>query len=300
MIARQLISVCILLTSSFLNAQTPSPESKPLPDIPALMHQVEINQRLAEAREKDYLYREESTLHERGKSGEIKKTEERGFEIFYTQGVRVARLIRKDNKDLSPEELAKEDARIDKEVAKAKERRARGDASGKETDSDGHDEITVARILELGTFSNPRRILVAGRPTIVVDYAGNPSAKTHNPGEGMIKLITGLICIDEQDKFIQHAEGHFTANFKVGAGLVADVSQGTSFSATFAKINDEVWLPTQLDAHGHLRYLLFFAFNGDLTTRSSGYRRFKATSTILPGVTVAPGDPSGTPSDPQP
>ncbi len=263
------------------------------------MRQVETNQRLAESVEKDYLYREDSTLNELDKSGHVKKTEERAFEIFYIEGVRVARLIRKDNKDLSPDELAKENVRIDKEVAKAKDRRAKADTSGKETDTDGHDEITASRILELGTFSNPRRILVAGRPTIEIDYNGNPNAKTHNAGEGAIKLITGIVCVDEQDKFIQHAEGHFTDNYKVGGGLVADISKGTSFAATNLKINNEVWLPGHFEAHGHIRYLLFFSINGDAKITTSGYHKFKATSTILPNITVAPPDSTPPPAPPQ-
>lgn len=289
---RTAIPVFVLLVAATLHAQTVAPEDKPLPDIPTLMRQVEINQKLAESVEKNYIYREDSTLNELNKSGGIKKSEERAFEIFYLDGVRVARLVRKDNKDLTPDELARENSRMDKEVAKAKERRAKADASGKETDSEGRDEITVSRILELGTFSNPRRILVAGRPTIVVDYTGNPSARTHNPGEGAIKLIAGIVCVDEQDKFIQHAEGHFTDNFKLGGGLVADISKGTSFAATNTKINDEVWLPAHAEAHGHLRYLLFFSINGDATIKTSGYRKFKATSTILPNLTIAPPDPA--------
>jgi hypothetical protein len=292
------IPLYLLLSATILHAQTTTAaatDDRPLPDIPTLMRQVETNQRLAESVEKDYLYRDDSTYNELDKSGALRKSEERAFEVFYIDGVRVARLVRKDNKDLSPDEIAKENARIDKEVAKAKERRAKADASGKETDSDGHDEITVSRILELGTFSNPRRILVAGRPTIEVDYTGNPNARTHNAAEGAIKLMSGIVCVDEQDKFLQHAEGHFTDNFKLGGGLVADVRKGTSFAATSAKINDEVWLPSHIEAHGHIRYLLFFSINGDFSMRTSGYRKFKATSTILPNITVAPPDPTPNP-----
>jgi hypothetical protein len=301
---RHTIPLFLLLSATLLHAQITStpdsvPDEKPLPDVPTLMHQVETNQRLAESLEKNYIYREDSTLNELNKSGGIKKSEERAFEIFYLDGVRVARLVRKDNKDISPDELAKENERIDKEVAKAKERRAKADGSGKETNSAGQDEITVSRILELGTFSNPRRIMVAGRPTIEVDYTGNPSAKTHNPGEGAIKLITGIVCVDEQDKFIQHAEGHFTDNFKLGGGLLADISKGTSFAATNTKINDEVWLPAHAEAHGHIRYLLFFSVNGDATIKTSGYHKFKATSTILPNITVAPPDPASVPKPPE-
>jgi len=283
-------------------AAEPTPE-KPLPDIPTLMREVEVRERAAEAIEKDYIYREDSTFHEVDSHNAVKKTEERAFDIFWIDGVRLARLVRKDGKDLSPDELKKENDRIDKDVAKAKERRAKADTEGKDTDSDGRDVITASRILELGTFSNPRRILVAGRPTIEVDYNGDPKAKSHNPGEAAIKLLTGIVCIDEQDKLLQHAEGHFTGNFKVGGGLVADIRQGTSFSATYVRINNEVWLPSTFDAEGHLRYLLFFSLNGDAHMRATDYRKFKASATILPGITEVPPDPppqSPNPAAPQP
>ena len=269
----------------------------PLPDISTLMHQVEAHQRLAEAIEKDYIFREDSVFNERNPQGGIKKTEGRGFEIFWINGVRIARLVRKDGKDLSPEDLRKENDRIDKEVAKAKERRAKADEDGKETDSHGHDEITVSRILELGTFSNPRRQLVNGRPTILVDYNGNPDAKTHNPGEAALKLLQGTVWVDEQDRTIEHAEGHFIDNFKIGGGLLASVHKDTSFKWTTVRINDEVWLPSTVDAQGQARYLLFFSLNGDAHIHASDYRKFKATSTILPNVTpVAQPPDSHTPA----
>ena len=37
----------------------------------------------------------------------------------------------------------------------------KADASGKETDPDGRELITVSRLLELGSFSNPRRAYVS-------------------------------------------------------------------------------------------------------------------------------------------
>jgi hypothetical protein len=262
------------------------------------MREVETHQRLAESIEKDYLFREDSTFNELNGQGAVKKTEERAFEIFWLQGVRVVRLVRKDNKDLTPDELKKENDRIDKEVAKAKEKREKADESGKETDSHGHDEITLSRILELGTFSNPRREQVNGRPTILVDYTGNPGTKTHNPGEAALKALAGTIWVDEQDKAVQHLEAHFIDNFKVGGGLVVSVHQGTAFTLTNVRINNEVWLPGTLDAHGQARYLLFFSLNGDAHIRSSDYRKFKATSTLLPNFTPAPPDTAPDPTAP--
>ena len=55
---------------------------RPLPDIPALMHAVEMNQRAAEAIEKDYLYRSLVTEQETDAHGGIKKTETGSMRSF--------------------------------------------------------------------------------------------------------------------------------------------------------------------------------------------------------------------------
>ena len=98
-----------------------------------------------------------------------------------------------------------------------------------------------------------------------------------------MKDLTGTVWVDEQDKVIVRGEGHFVNDFKIAGGLVADIKAGTSFSGTFTRINQEVWLPANFDAQGHFRYLLFFNLNGNAHIRTTGYRKFKATSTILPG-----------------
>ncbi len=264
---------------------------KPLPDIPKLMHEVEANQKAAEAIEKDYLYRSVQTEQELNKHGEVKKTETREYDEFWVEGVPVHRLTRKDGKELSAAEQKKESERIDNEVAKAKERRAKADRKGKETDPLGHDEITVSRLLELGRFTNARRMQLNGRNTIAVDFAGDPAAKTRNRAEDVIRDLAGTAWVDESDRVLVKVEGHFLNTFKIGGGLVANIQKGTSFGFEQRKVNGEVWLPAILEGHGSARALLFFSFNGNVRAVDSDYRKFKATSTILPGIDkVEPAD----------
>ena len=54
------------------------------------------------------------------------------------------------------------------------------------------------------------------------------------------------------------------------------------------KINSEAWLPSEIQGHGSLRYLLFFGFNGEVRITCTDYRKFQATSTILPGARRSP------------
>jgi hypothetical protein len=261
---------------------------RPLPDIPKLMHDVEENQRAAEKIEKDYLYRSVQTEQQSNGHGGIKKTETREYDVFWVEGVPVHRLTKKNGKDLNAKEQEKESEEIDKEVAKVKQRREKADANGKETGPHGEEEITVSRLLELGSFTNARRVQWNGRDTIAVDFAGDPKAKTKSRFEDVIRDLAGTAWIDEQDRMLVRAQGRFLNNFKVGGGLLANIQKGTSFSMEQRKINGEVWLPAMVQGQGSARVMLFFNFNGNIRAVESDYRKFKATSTILPGVTVEP------------
>jgi hypothetical protein len=275
---------------------TTAPDEQPLPDINALMRQVESNERKSEDIQKNYLYREQTKSEERDSKGAIKKTETRESEVFWLNGVQVQRTLKKDGKPLSDDELKKENDRIDERVKKGRERRDKADAQGKETDSRGHEELTFSRILELGSFTNPRRQMVNGRPTILVDYTGDPHAKTHNYAEGAFRELVGTVSIDEQDKSIQHLEGRFNNDFKIGGGLVVDLKKGTWFKISFVKINDEAWFLQSFEGDGRARYLLFANFSGNLQFHTSDYRKFKATSTVLPAFTTV--DPDAPTADP--
>jgi hypothetical protein len=285
------LALCTVVTLSQAQSPSVAPDAEhPLPDIPHLMHEVEQHQRSSEAIQKNYLYRETATQRENNG-----KTETHEYDVFWLNGVQVHKLTRKNGRDLTPDEQKKESERVDKEVEKAKDRKSKAEVKGQETDSRGHEEITVSRFLLLGSFTNPRRIQLGGRDTIAIDYTGDPKAKTQNRAEDVIRNLAGTIWIDEQDRTMTRLEGHFVNNYKIGAGLVMNIKKDTTFSMQQKKINGEVWLPEQIDGQGAARVMLFVSFNGSIHVTNSDYRKFKATSTILPGVaTVTEAAPADT------
>jgi hypothetical protein len=256
-------------------------EAAPLPAMNALLLDVERNASAAEAARKDYTYRVHIEQQELDGKGNLKKTTIVDSDSLTIDGVRIDRVTARNGKLLTPDEAKRESERIDKEVAKAKERRAKLQAEGKATDTRGDQLITAERILELGSFSNPRRVTMNGRPTIVADYAGDPKAKTRNAAENVIRDLVGTVWIDERDHALARSEGHFLNDYKIGGGLIADIRKGSSFQAQFAKINGEVWLPERIDADGKIRILLFGGFNGKVHFTASDYRKFRSTSTIV-------------------
>ena len=283
----RLFLTLLLLAATTTHAQQPTPtpdtppDAAPLPDIRQLVLAVERNQRAAEAARKDYTYHVHLIDEQLDKKGGIKKTSTIDSESLTIDDVRVDRVTAKDGHPLTPDEQKKEGERIDKEVAKAKERRAKLEDKGKETDTRGDELISAARILELGTFSNPRRILLNGRPTIVADYAGDPHAKTHNSGEAAIRNLVGTAWFDEQDRTLVQGEGHFINDFKLGGGLVLNIHKDFNFSFQTIKVNGEVWLPKTIDGRGEARIFLLDHIDGHLHVDTSDYRKFRSTSKIV-------------------
>lgn len=254
-----------------------------MPDPRTLLLDVERNEKRLEALRKEYTYHVHLEQDELSKEGGLKKREVTDAESLTIQGVRVDRTVARNGKPLTAAEAAKEDERLDKEVARAHERRAKAAGKGEETDSRGDTLLSTARILELGSFTNERRIDLKGRPTIILDYAGDPKAKTHSAVENVVKDLVGTVWVDERDRVLVGAEGRFLNDFKVGGGLLADVHKGTSFHFDATRVGESVWLPATVHGEGSVRLLLFAGLNGRLNLVTSDYKRFHASATILPG-----------------
>ena len=290
-ICAALLLVCLPAVAWPQNASTSpaSAEARPLPDIAAMMHRVEENQRKAEAIEKDYIYHSVQTQEQIDSKGRVEKTFVREFDHYWSEGVPVQRMVRANGRDLSPGELAKEDKRIHERAEKWRERRAKADAEGKATNARGGEMITVSRVLELGRFTNPRRVQLDGRDTIMVDYEGDPAAKTRNRTEEVIRDLRGTIWVDENDCMLARTEGVFVNDYRVGGGLLFDIHKGTRFGMQQTKINDEMWAPRHVEAEGAARVMLLFNFSGRIHADYSDYRKLRTSSVVLPGASAVDG-----------
>jgi hypothetical protein len=313
-----LLAAALCATSAFAQAQQFQPATpqqtdttvaaKPLPPMRELLLDVERHQKTAEALRKEYTYHIHLEQQDLDSNGNPKKTTITDSESVTVEGVRIDRVVAKDGKPLTPDEARRESERVDKDVAKAKERKEKAEDKGNETTSRGDPIISVSRLLELGSFTNPRRVDLNGRPTIVADYAGDPNAKTHGPAEGIIRDLVGQVWIDEQDHVLVR-EGHFLNDFKIGGGLVLNIHKGFNFTFSATRINDEVWLPATIDAQGSARILLVDGVHGRVHLVASDYRKFHTSSTIVStnGVIGPDGQPvpepaldSESPAKPQP
>ena len=272
----------------------------PLPEAHALLLDVERNDKRLEALRRDDTYPVHMRQEQWNKDGSATKTERPDSESLTIEGVRVNRIVARNGIALTPQEQEKENERVDKDVGRAKERVAKAASKGEETDDRGDTVLSAGRILELGRFSDERRLVWHGRPTIVLDYAGDPGAKTHNAVENVVKDLVGTVWIDEADHVLVRGEGHFLNDFKIGGGLVADVRKGSSFDFEATRVADGAWLPATINGQGSVRVLLVAGFNGRMNLATSDYKRFRTSSRILPGETKVDSEGNREPALPAP
>jgi hypothetical protein len=252
-------------------------EPAALPDAATMLREVEAHQKQLDKVRENYTFRSVETTRQLDSSGNTKKIETEEHEVFFVNGHRVQKLVRKDGKDLSPDQARKEQDRVNKEVLKI---------SQPGYSNPDKDEITVSRLLQIVTFSRPRRVRLNGRDTIAFDFAGDPHAKTHGRDEEALKKVSGTIWIDEADREVSRMSATLDENYHVGFGLLASVAKGSNVVFDQALIRNEAWLPTAIALHLQARAFLVAGFRAEIDIRFDQYKKFQTDAVQQPGATA--------------
>jgi hypothetical protein len=252
-------------------------EPAALPDAATMLREVEAHQKQLDKVRENYTFRSVQTTRQLDNNGNTKKVETEEHEVFFVNGHRVQKLIRKDGKDLTPEQARKEQDRVNKEVLKI---------SQPGYSNPDKDEITVSRLLQIVTFSRARRVGLNGRDTVAFDFAGDPHAKTHGRDEEALKKVSGTIWIDEADREVSRMSATLDENYHVGFGLLASVAKGSNVVFDQALIRNEAWLPTAIAMHLQARAFLVAGFRAEVEIRFDQYKKFQTDAVQQPGATA--------------
>jgi hypothetical protein len=271
------LTTLLILLACVAPATFGANEPAALPDAATMLREVEAHQKQLDKVRENYTFRAVQTTRQLDSSGNTKKVETEEHEVFFVNGEQVQKLVRKDGKDLTPEQARKEQDRVNKEVLKI--------SKPGYTNPD-KDEITVSRLLQIVTFSRPRRVQLNGRDTIAFDFAGDPHAKTHGRGEDALKKVSGSIWIDEADREVSRMSATLDENYHVGFGLLASVAKGSNVVFDQALIRNEAWLPTAIALHLQARALLVAGFRAEIDIRFDQYKKFQTDAVQQPGATA--------------
>jgi len=247
-----------------------------------MLREVEAHQKVLDKVRENYTFRALQTIRQLDSSGHTKKIETEEHEVFFVNGQQVEKLVGKDGKELTPDQARKEQDRVNKEVLKISR-------PGYVNPDKG--EITVARLLQIVTFSRPRLATLNGRDTVVFDFVGDAHAKTHGRDEEALKKVSGTIWIDQADHEVSRMSATLDDNYHVGFGLLASVAKGSNVVFDQALIRNEAWLPTGIALHLQARAFLVAGFRAEIDVRFDQYRKFQTDAVQQPGATATPSSP---------
>ena len=272
----------------------PSASNRPLPDIADLLKAVEKNQKAIEKLVEQYTCDKTQTEFEIDSHGAMKQKSTKQYEVFYLGGDELDRLIAKDGRPLSPDEKRHENERLQKRVQEYEKKQVKADnladsrqeVNRQEIRRD-RDDVQVSDFLRMDRFTNPRRETFRGHEVIVFDFEPNPTYRPSTTVERLLHGFEGSVWIDEQAQDVVRLEAYLTSAFKMAGGLFASLQKGSAFTFEQAKINEEVWLPSYLEAHVNAKLLLVKGLSGNFTERYSNYQKFHVESVTQTGTVRA-------------
>ena len=270
-----------------------------LPDLKALFKEIDDNQKAIDKLKENYAGSQSEEETEFEGDGKTKKHEINEYTFFYLNGDEITTMVKKDGKPLSDAEQKKENEKTQKRIEEHQKRAAKKEAkeekAKEEGKSDEKDEPGVEIFLRACQFVNPRRERFRGQDVLVFDFEPNPEFKPHKLVDKVVQKLAGVVWVDEKAHDVARLEAYFTGDMKIGGGLLANLQKGTSFVFEQSFVNNEVWLPTYMEAHVGVRLLLLKGIKANIVTRYWDYKRFnvETLSTIAKpkGATDSSTDP---------
>jgi hypothetical protein len=259
-----------------------SPDTRPLPDIPALLLDIQKNQSAIEDLRKLYTCHLSEEEDKTDSDGNVKSRTMKDYDVFYVGDEQVLHLLAKDGKPLEGDDKQEEGDRFNKRYDKLKKEQAELAADPKKrAKKEEQDEAQLSDFLRAETFTNPRREMFRGHEVIAFDFAGNPNYKPKKEIDRIIQKLTGEMWVDEQAREVARLEAHFAESVKMGGGLLASLQKGSNFIFEQEKINGEVWLPSYAEVHFAGR-IVFVKLKQNAIDHYSDYKKFRVGSTLGP------------------
>jgi hypothetical protein len=275
-----------------------------LPDLKALFKEIDDNQKAIDKLKEKYAGSQSEEETEFEGDGRVKKHEASEYTFFYLNGDEITTLVKKDGKQLSDAEQKKENEKTQKRIEEHQKRAAKKEAkeekAKEEGKSDEKDEPGIEIFLRACQFVNPRRERFRGQEVLVFDFEPNPEFKAHKLVERVVQKLAGVVWVDEKAHDVARLEAYFTGDMKFAGGLLANLQKGTSFVFEQSFVNNEVWLPTYMEAHVGVRFLLVKGIKASIVTRYWDYKKFnvETLSTIAKPKGASEG-PAADPTKPE-
>jgi len=227
---------------------------------------------------KDYTYQEHYALRDFGKDGRVSGERSETHEILILGDWPYERLIARDDQPLSGKEVQHEQEKLDRE-ATARERESAAGRVHREKER-LEERRFIREIPEAFTFHLDGVENVSHEPAWVIDAEPKAGYRPVDPQAKVFTKVRAKVWIEQKTYHWVKMDADALDTLTFGLGLLR-VAPGGSLHFEQVRINDEIWLPSEIVARANARLALVKKVRAEIDIRYSDYRKFQADSKIV-------------------
>jgi len=270
------IAVVILCFLADVAAAQESP--KPLPDLDSFLQALRKNLHSDRLLLSQYTFTEKVSVRTLSNNGTTKKTEERIYEVYPSveEELTYRKLVSRDGKPLSAEELEKQEREQDKKLDRYRRRMGQAESEGQDNlkEARREEERVLDEILDIYDVAILGRSLEVQHSAIILSFQPRRDYRPRTKGGRILAKVGGKAWVSEEDLQLIRVEAQLVDSISFGLGLLARLDRGATAVFERRKVNNEIWLPASARFSGTGRLFLFKGLNLDLQSDYSDYRRF--------------------------
>jgi hypothetical protein len=251
----------------------------PLPELSTFLGEVRDRLHTDDYLLDQYTFLEKQTERQLDSDGRVKSVTSSVYEVYPSPepGKTYRKLVERDGRRLTAEDLAKEDEKQETKEAK-KAAKLYSDDPAKRASAESERKLketrTIDEIFRIFEFRIVKREEIGGRSAILVSFDPREGVETSTRGGKILKKFSGRAWFDEQDRQLVRVEGELNDDLSFGFGLLAKLRKGARAVMERRKVNDEIWLPSEARFVGHGRVFLVKGIHVDTVSEYSDYRKF--------------------------
>ena len=231
---------------------------------------------------RNYTFLERTERRSVDSAGAIKSRESTTWDITLLEGAPYRRVIRRNDKPLSPKEEAKQEAELKKSAAERQketpeQRQKRLATQDRERQQRQEELNEIPDAFDLRLVGEEQ---IDGMPVWVIDGTPRKNYKTKSRQVGFVTKVRGRMWVSQEDYRPVKIEAETIDTVSIG-GILARIHKGFRIHLEFTRVNGEVWLPKFAAVAGSARLLLVKGLHIDQDFTFSNYRKFSAESRVI-------------------
>lgn len=227
-----------------------------------------------------YIEREEQRTLDR--SGAVKKRESSTWDVTPLKGSQYRRLIRRNDRPLTPKEEQEQaanrekiEARRDRITPEEREQRRQARERNREKERREIEEALDGFDLRLAGEDQ-----IDGVAVWVVEGTPRQDYKPKSKNAAFLTRIKGRIWVAKSDYQPVRIDAEAIDTISFG-GILARIYKGTRIHLEYTHVNGEVWLPKEMSFLASARVMLVKGYHIEGDTTYSNYRKFTADSRVI-------------------